>query len=90
MEFFTGDLQSSFYNGSEVKTVVKTNVRITNREIDIGGEYIFYTSSYQILKVHKTSGQIQTTVHTDTEQIYGLLFYKEDGKNILTEIKLHV
>lgn len=82
MEYDTGDLKSTLYNGSDVKTVISTNVKHNNREIDIGGDYVFYTSNRKILKVHKSSGQVPTTLHTETAQIYGLLFYKQDGKNI--------
>ncbi|VDI77712.1 Hypothetical predicted protein, partial [Mytilus galloprovincialis] len=79
MEYDTGDLKSASYNGSDVKTVRSTNVTSSNREIDIRGDYVFYTSTNKILKVHKSSGQIPAIVHTDTTQIYGLLFYKQDG-----------
>lgn len=82
MEYNTGDLKSVLYNGSDVKTVVSTNVLSNNREIDIGDDYVFYTSSINILKIHKSSGQIPTVVHTETSQIYGLVFYKQEGKNI--------
>lgn len=82
MEYDTGDLESSLYNGSDVKTVVRTNVTRNNREIDIAGDYVFYTSNHTILKVHQTSGQIPTVVYTDTAQIYGLLFYSQEGKSI--------
>ncbi|CAC5410066.1 LRP2 [Mytilus coruscus] len=81
MEYDTGDLKSALYNGSDVKTLVSTNVNV-NREIDIGDDYVFYTSSNKILKIHKSSGQIPADVHTETTQIYGVLFYKQEGKNI--------
>lgn len=82
MEISTGDLNSTLYNGSDVKTVVRTNMIGTNREIDIGGDYIFYTSDKRIRKAHKSSGQIPTIVHTETSRIYGLLFYKQEGKDL--------
>ncbi|XP_052080330.1 hemicentin-1-like isoform X6 [Mytilus californianus] len=84
IEYEKGDLKSALYNGSDVKTVVSTNVNLNSREIDIGGEYVFYTSSNTILKIHKSSGQIPTVVHTDTRQIYGLLFYKQEDIPIVT------
>lgn len=86
MQDDTVDLKSAMYNGSDVKTVISTNVQSSNREIDIGGDYVFYTSNTKILRVHKSSGQNPTTVHTETTQIYGLLFYNQEGKNILTYI----
>ncbi|XP_052081112.1 sortilin-related receptor-like [Mytilus californianus] len=89
MEYDTGDLKSVMYNGSDVKTVVSTNVKIDNREIDIGGDYVFYTSSNEILKVHKSSGQIPAVVHTETILIYGVLFYKQEGKNISLIKQIH-
>ncbi|XP_052080321.1 low-density lipoprotein receptor-related protein 1-like [Mytilus californianus] len=81
MEYESGDLKSALYNGSDVKTVVSTNVQYNNREIYIVGDYVFYTSLYKILKVHKSSGQIPAIVHTETIYIYGILFYKQEGKN---------
>ncbi|CAG2229958.1 unnamed protein product [Mytilus edulis] len=80
MEYDTGDLKSAWYNGSDVKTVVRTNVIGNNREIDIGDDYVFYTSSRNILKIHKSSGQMPTVVHTEPRQIFGLLFYTQEGK----------
>lgn len=87
MEYKNGDLKSAKYNGSDVKTLVSTNVNFNSREIDIGGDYVFYTSSNTILKIHKSSGQIPDVMHTDTRQIYGLLFYTQKSKNILTSYK---
>ncbi|CAG2229955.1 LRP5_6 [Mytilus edulis] len=80
MEYDTGDLKSVLNNGSDVKTVMSTYVKLYNREIDIGGDYIFYTSYKNILKVHKSSGQMPTVVHTEQVQIDGLLFYKLKGE----------
>lgn len=82
MEFITGDLKSTLYNGSDVKTEVITNILYQNQDIDIGEDYVFYTSSTNILKVHKSSGQIPTVIHTEPIQIYGVFFYKQEGKNI--------
>lgn len=91
MEYNTGDLKSAWYNGSGVKTVIRTKfVKSNNRDIDIGGDYVFYTSTNKILKVHKSSGQVPAVVHRETTQIYGLLFYKQDGKNILTYINSYI
>ncbi|CAC5394968.1 unnamed protein product [Mytilus coruscus] len=87
MEYYTGDFKSALYNGSDVKTVVSTNVKFNNREIDIGNEYVFYTSYNNILKVHKSSGQIPTVVHTESILIYGLLFYKQEDRNILCSVE---
>lgn len=90
MEYNTGDLKSALYNGSDVKTVIRTNVKFNNRDIDIVGDYVFYTSTNKILKVHKSSGQIPAVVHRETTQIYGLLFHKQDGKNILAYINIYM
>ncbi|VDH92957.1 Hypothetical predicted protein [Mytilus galloprovincialis] len=82
MEFITGVLKSSLYNGSDVKTVVSTNMSIITRDIDIGGDYVFCTSYYKILKIHKSSGQILSVVHREPTLIFGLLFYQQEGKTI--------
>ncbi|XP_071150525.1 low-density lipoprotein receptor-related protein 5-like [Mytilus edulis] len=91
MEYDTGDLKSVLNNGSDVKTVMSTYVKLYNREIDIGGDYIFYTSYKNILKVHKSSGKMPTVVHTEQVQIDGLLFYKLKSRNIsnFTWFSLH-
>lgn len=80
MEYDTGDLKSALYNGSDVETVISTNVSSSNREIVIDGDYIFCTSYKKILKIHKSSGYISGVVHRETSNIYGLLFYKPEGK----------
>ncbi|CAG2222929.1 LRP2 [Mytilus edulis] len=77
MELETGDLKSALYNGSDVKTVVSTNVKHNNREIGIGDDYVFFTSYNKILKIHKSLGQLPAVVYTGPIQIYGLIFYKE-------------
>ncbi|CAC5390805.1 VLDLR [Mytilus coruscus] len=81
MEYYTGDLQSAWDNGSDVKTIISTNVTIENWDIDMDEDFIFYTSYNQIIKINKFLGQIPTVVHTDTQRIYGVLLYKQDGKN---------
>lgn len=81
MEYLSGDLKSGFYDGSDVKTLVRTNSVSGNRDIDIGGDYVFYTNNKKILKVHKSSGQMPAVVHTENTQIYGVFFYKQEGKN---------
>lgn len=83
IEHYTGDIKSTLYNGSDVKTLVSTNVKPFYRDIDIGGDYVFYTSVKDISKVHKYSGQIPTVIHTEQkQQIHGIQFYKQEGKNI--------
>ncbi|CAG2222930.1 LRP2 [Mytilus edulis] len=78
MEYSTGALKSALYNGSDVKTVISTNVISNNREIDIGSDYLFYTSNNKILKIHKSAGQMPEIVHTETTQIFGLILYKHE------------
>lgn len=87
MEYNTGDLQSAWLNGSNVKTIISTNVTDKNWDIDINEDFIFYTSAKQIMKTNKSSGQHPTVIHTDTQQVYGLLFFKPIGKNILNTMK---
>lgn len=83
MEYITGDLKSAWFNGSDVKTMIRTNRTYQNWDIDIDhvdGDLIFCTSSNQILKINKFLGHDLTVLHNDTENIYGLLFYKPEGK----------
>lgn len=86
MAYQTGDLRSAWYNGSDDRTIVNTNATSINWNIDIDGDFIFYTSSNQIMKINKSLGQNPTVLHTDTESVYCLLFYKPEGTNILNTI----
>ncbi|VDI81261.1 Hypothetical predicted protein [Mytilus galloprovincialis] len=86
MEYEMGDLRSAWYNGSDVKTIISTNATDNNLNIDINGDFIFYTSNNQIMKIDKSLGQNPTVVHTDTEKIYGFLLYKQDGENTIIKI----
>ncbi|XP_052080319.1 low-density lipoprotein receptor-related protein 8-like isoform X2 [Mytilus californianus] len=74
-EYSTGDLKSAWYNGSDVQTVVSTNLR-NNWGLDTNDDFIFYSSSVSIVKIAKSVGHTLTVVHRDTAQIYGVLFYK--------------
>lgn len=85
MDFLTGDLKSAFCNGTDVKTVASTS-EPNNREIAVGEDFVFYTSLTHIFKVHKSSGHMPAIVHTGKSTMYGLLLYKQDGKNILTYV----
>ncbi|VDH96969.1 Hypothetical predicted protein [Mytilus galloprovincialis] len=80
MEYGSGDLKSAYYNGSDIKTVVKTNQIYRNWGIAISDDFIFSASGNQILKINKSSGQNATVVHSDTNQIYGVVFIKPEGK----------
>lgn len=86
MEYNTGDLQSAWINGSDVKTIISTNTTSQNRNIDIVGDFIFYTNHKRIMKINKSLGHNPTVLHTDTYKIYGLLFYKSKGNDILYAI----
>ncbi|CAG2253863.1 LRP5_6 [Mytilus edulis] len=76
----SGDLKSAYYNGSDINTVVKTNQLNENWGIAISDDFIFYASGKQILKINKSSGQNATVVHSDTNQIYGVVFLKQEEK----------
>ncbi|XP_052080960.1 low-density lipoprotein receptor-related protein 4-like isoform X2 [Mytilus californianus] len=79
MDNLMGDLKSAWYNGSDVETIVSTNSTKRNWDIDINDDFIFYTSNTTILKTGKSPGQNLTVVHTDTDQITGILFYKQEA-----------
>ncbi|VDI59316.1 Hypothetical predicted protein [Mytilus galloprovincialis] len=81
MEYQTGDLRSAFFNGSDVRTILSTNATNMNWDIDTDEDFIFYTSNNRIMKINKSLGQNPDVVHTDTEQIDGILLYKQDGKD---------
>lgn len=81
MEYYTGDLRSAWYNGSDVKTIIRTNATLVNWDINIDGDFIYYTRNNTIMKMNKSLRQNPTVVHTDTHKIYNFLLYKHDGKN---------
>ncbi|XP_071148455.1 low-density lipoprotein receptor-related protein 8-like isoform X2 [Mytilus edulis] len=74
-EFSTGDIKSVWYNGSNVQTVVSTNLR-NNWGLDTNDDFIFFSSHHSIFKMAKSVGQTPTVVHIDTNQIYGVFLYK--------------
>lgn len=87
MEFNTGDLRSSWENGSDVETIISTNATFQNKDIDIDGELIFYTNDNTIMKINKSLGHNPTVLHTDTTYINSLLVYKSEGKKVINTIK---
>lgn len=74
MENHAGDLQSAWYNGPDIKTIISTNATSQNWDFDINEDFIFYTSYKNIMKIHKSLGQNPTVLHSDTQSVYGLLF----------------
>lgn len=81
MECNTGDMKSALYNGSDIKTVYKTNSNF-NWDIAINDDFIFSASNNQILKINKSPGQNATVVHTDANYIHGILFFEHKGKTV--------
>ncbi|XP_071148459.1 low-density lipoprotein receptor-related protein 8-like [Mytilus edulis] len=81
-EYSPGALKSAWYNGTDVQTIVNTNLR-QNWDLDTNDDFIFYSSYHLIFKMAKSVGQTPTVVHNDTEQIYGVLLFKHQGKNAI-------
>lgn len=77
MESGTGGLKSALHNGSDIRTVFKTN---NNWGIALNDDFIFCASNTQILKINKFQGQKATVVHNDTQKIYGVVFVKQESK----------
>ncbi|XP_076088321.1 vitellogenin receptor-like [Mytilus galloprovincialis] len=80
MDNFMGDLKSALFDGTDIQTIVSTNTFKLNGEIDVKEEFIFYTSSTQILKINTNGGEVPIVLHTDTERVHGLLLFKQEGK----------
>lgn len=74
-------MKSALYNGSDIKTVYKTNSSF-NWDIAINNDFIFSASNNQILKINKYPGQYATVVHTDANRINGVLFFEQEGKTV--------
>ncbi|VDI62041.1 Hypothetical predicted protein [Mytilus galloprovincialis] len=79
-EYYTGALKSVWYNGTDVQTLVNTNLG-QNWGLDTNDDFVFYSSFNSIFKMAKSVEQTPTVVHNDTEQIYGVLLYKHQGKD---------
>lgn len=69
------DLKSAWYNGSDVKTVVKSLFW----NFAVNQDLIFYSSQQTIWKINKTLGQIPTVVHSAAEDVYAIWIYKHEG-----------
>lgn len=82
MNYGPGNLRSAWYNGSYVTTVVTYNSGHNNRNIDIVGDTIFFASGNTIVKTNKYLGQLPTVVHRDTEEIWGVLYYRRNGNKV--------
>ncbi|XP_063412188.1 protein cueball-like [Mytilus trossulus] len=80
MDNFMGDLKSALFDGTDIQTIVSTNTFKLNGEVDVKDDFIFYTSSTQILKINKNGGEVPIALHTDTERVHGLLLFKQEGK----------
>lgn len=82
MEYNTGNLKASSYNGSDVQTVVRTKLGDTASSISVDSDLIFFPIKKEILQLNKSLGRNATVRHTDTQDILSVLFYKSKGKKI--------
>lgn len=85
----SGDLKSAWYNGSDVKTVVSPYSG-SYWGLATNNESFFYSNHYSLLKMRKGLWQNTTVVYRDTELIYGILLYKQEGENIYMREKMSI
>ncbi|CAC5403635.1 LRP1 [Mytilus coruscus] len=78
MEFNSGFLKSSTLNGSSVRTVINTNTKNKNQDINVYGGNVYCANDNSILNVTFTLEVSADVIHNDTEIIYGVFIYDEN------------
>ncbi|XP_071122401.1 low-density lipoprotein receptor-related protein 5-like [Mytilus edulis] len=75
-----GDMKSSFYDGSDVKTILSTHVKTKYYAIYVFGSYIYYADvNNQLLMVKKTQGSTPIVLYDDTSVIGSIFVFNLAG-----------
>ncbi|CAC5385334.1 unnamed protein product [Mytilus coruscus] len=77
---YNGDMKSAKDDGSDVKTILSTNVRRNYYAIGVFGSYIYYTISNQLLMVTKTPGFTSTVLYNGTSLITSIFVFNQSGR----------
>ncbi|CAC5389511.1 unnamed protein product [Mytilus coruscus] len=73
-----GDMNSAKVDGSDVKTILSTNVRRNYYAIGVFGSQIYYANEYhQLLLVTKTPGSKPTVLYNDTSEIHSIFVFNQ-------------
>ncbi|CAC5413281.1 LRP1 [Mytilus coruscus] len=75
-----GDIQSAKDDGSDVKTILSTNVSISNCAIDVFGSYVYYAYGSHLLLLNKAQ-ETQTVLCNYTSRIDGIFVFKSGRNN---------
>ncbi|XP_063412591.1 protein cueball-like [Mytilus trossulus] len=79
LERKSGDVKSSNLNGSNIIKIVSTNETHANIGIHVHNSDIYCANGKRILRVIFSSPTKANVIYSDTEMIYGIMFYQEKG-----------
>ncbi|CAG2242148.1 LRP1B [Mytilus edulis] len=80
---YDGEMKSCKDDGSDVKTILSTNVSRAYYAIHVVGSYIYYANANQLLMLSKTSGSTPTVLYNDSSYIYSIfVFNQSDRENV--------
>lgn len=82
---FNGDLKSSYHNGSNVVTVVSTNLTSLDTGINVYGNEIYCAIGIQLVRFQISSKPTSTVIHSEVYAlgIDGILLYPNTRKYII-------
>ncbi|XP_052067595.1 low-density lipoprotein receptor-related protein 1B-like isoform X2 [Mytilus californianus] len=74
-----GDMKSCEDDGSDVKTILSTNISRSYLAISVVGSNIYYANDNQLLMVTKTPGSTPTILYNDTNRIDSIFVFDSSG-----------
>ncbi|XP_063400359.1 uncharacterized protein LOC134684966 [Mytilus trossulus] len=74
-----GEIKSCKDDGSDVKTILSTNVRRTYYALHVVGSYIYYATANQLLMLSKLSGSTPTVLYNDSSYIHSIFAFNQSG-----------
>ncbi|XP_052067593.1 low-density lipoprotein receptor-related protein 6-like [Mytilus californianus] len=79
-----GDMNSAKVDGSDVKTILSTNVHSNYYAIGVFGSQIYYANEYhQLLLVTKIPGSNPTVLYNDTSEVHSIFVFNQAGMHII-------
>lgn len=82
---YNGDLKSSYYNGSNVVTVVSTNLTGSSIGVNVYGNEIYCAIGMKLVRIPISSKPTSTVIHSEimASKIDGVLFYPNTRRYII-------
>lgn len=74
-------MKSANDDGSDVKTILSTNVRRKYFAIEVMSSYIYYANDNQLLMVNKTQGSTPIILYNDVSAITSILVFNPPDKH---------